>query len=107
MSSLYIKIRFLSLFGLLGMCCATSGKVSFNHDIRPIMSDICFQCHGPDANAREAELRLDRREDAFADRDGSPAIVPGDPEESLLIWMINAEDEEDRMPPKKHQRRLD
>ena len=106
MSSLCIKIRFLSLFGLLGICCATSGKVSFNHDIRPIMSDICFQCHGPDANAREAELRLDRREDAFADRDGSPAIVPGDPEESLLIWMINAEDEEDRMPPKKHQRRL-
>ena len=81
-------------------------KVSFNHDIRPLMSDICFQCHGPDAAAREADLRLDIRDQAIADRDGSFAIVPGDPEESLLIWMINAEDEEDIMPPKDHPREL-
>jgi hypothetical protein len=70
------------------------------------MSDTCFQCHGPDANKREAELRFDIRDDAIADRDGSPAIVPGNPDESLMIFMINSEDEEDRMPPENHPRRL-
>ncbi|MCB1120985.1 MAG: DUF1553 domain-containing protein [Verrucomicrobiae bacterium] len=81
-------------------------KVSFNYDIRPIMSDTCFLCHGPDEGQREAELRLDIREEAIADRDGSPAIVPGDPESSLMIWMINSDDEEDHMPPFKHPRQL-
>ena len=70
------------------------------------MSDTCFVCHGPDSNHRKADLRLDTPEGAYADRDGSPAIVPGDAEESLLIWMINASDEEDRMPPPEHNRAL-
>jgi hypothetical protein len=95
----------ISVFVLTGWI-QISGKVSFNHDIRPLMSDICFQCHGPDANAREADLRLDIRAEAIADRDGSIAIVPGDPKESLLIYMINAEDEEDIMPPVDHPRSL-
>lgn len=82
------------------------GEVLFNRDIRPIMSDTCFLCHGPDASQREADLRLDTPEGAYADRDGSPAIIPGDPEESLLTWMINAEDEEDIMPPPEHHRAL-
>lgn len=81
-------------------------EVSFNYDIRPIMSDTCFLCHGPDETNREADLRLDIRNLAIANRDGSPAIVPGNPDESLLIWMIEAEEEEDRMPPKKHPRHL-
>ncbi len=51
-------------------------------------------------------MRLDRPEDAYADRDGAAAIVPGDPANSLMIWMINAQDEEDRMPPSEHPRRL-
>lgn len=85
---------------------AEEDEVSFNFDIRPIMSDTCFLCHGPDAAAREAELRLDLRAEAIADRDGSPAIIPGDPDESLIIWMINAEDEEDIMPPPSHPRSL-
>jgi hypothetical protein len=89
-----------------GLGAQLSGKVSFNNDIRPIMSDTCFQCHGPDANAREADLRFDIREEAIADRDGSPAIIPGNPEDSLMIWMINAEDEEDLMPPSSHPRTL-
>lgn len=81
-------------------------EIVFNRDVRPIMSDTCFLCHGPDAGQREADLRLDTPEGAYADRDGSAAIIPGNPEESLLIWMINAEDEEDLMPPPEHHRAL-
>ena len=66
------------------------------------MSGICFQCHGPDTNASEADFRLDIREQALADRDGSFAIISGDPEESLLTYIINAEVEEDIMPPLDH-----
>jgi hypothetical protein len=107
MFSLNFQTRFVVYgIGFLGLFLAAQAKVSFNHDIRPLMSDICFQCHGPDANAREADLRLDIREQALTDRDGSFAIVPGDPEESLLTYMINAEDEEDIMPPIDHPRRL-
>lgn len=92
---------------LAGVFCLQGfAEVSFNHDIRPLMSDICFQCHGPDAAAREADLRLDIRDNAIAERDGEQVIVPGDPEESLLIWLINAEDQEDVMPPPSHPRTL-
>ncbi len=70
------------------------------------MSDTCFQCHGPDAAAREADLRLDVRDEAIAGRDGEPAIIPGNPEDSLMMWMINAENEEDIMPPTNHPRVL-
>ncbi len=73
--------------------------LSFNHDVRPILSENCFQCHGPDAATREADLRLDIQEEAFKDRDGSIAIVPGNLEESLLVWMIESDDAEDLMPP--------
>lgn len=107
------SIRYpIALLAFLASSLSTSGQpdeqreVLFNRDIRPIMSDTCFLCHGPDASQREADLRLDTPEGAYADRDGSPAIIPGDPEESLLTWMINAEDEEDIMPPPEHHRTL-
>jgi len=79
--------------------------VQFNRDIRPILSDKCFQCHGPDANSREADLRLDEREDAIADRGGYPVIVPGDIEKSAFVARILSDDSDERMPPassKKH-----
>ena len=103
-----MNFRFPILLSVLGICSSLDAEdpVSFNFDIRPIMSDTCFLCHGPDETTREADLRFDIREEAIADRDGSAAIIPGDPEESLLIWMINAEDEEDIMPPIKHPRSL-
>ena len=102
----------IPLLAILASTLSASGQpedqreILFNRDVRPIMSDTCFLCHGPDASQREADLRLDIPEGAYADRDGSPAIIPGDPEESLLIWMINAEDEEDIMPPLEHHRAL-
>jgi hypothetical protein len=73
--------------------------VSFNRDIRPILSDRCFQCHGPDKNQRKADLRLDVRDEALKLRDGVAAIVPGDSSASALIARIHSEDPDERMPP--------
>src|SRR5687768_11512537 len=72
-------------------------KVSFGRDILPLLSDRCFKCHGPDAGSRQAGLRLDTPEGAFADRGGRWAIVPGKPESSLLVQRINHSDSP--MPP--------
>jgi len=66
----------------------------FDRDIRPILSDKCFHCHGPDAEKREADLRLDRREVAV-----ESVIVPGKPDESELVARISSDDESTRMPP--------
>ena len=66
--------------------------VDFQRDVRPILSDNCFRCHGPDPNTRMAGLRLDTREGAFARRDNGTAVVPGDLESSLLYKRITLED---------------
>ena len=73
-----------------------SEAVSFNSDIRPILTGKCFKCHGPDAGSREAKLRLDQRDSAIA----SEAFVPGKPDESLLLELVSTHDTDDRMPPK-------
>jgi hypothetical protein len=80
---------------------APGEKIEFNRDVRPILSDKCFRCHGPDASARKAELRLDQRENALAAHDSGRAIVPGKPGDSEVMHRILTEDEDDRMPPKK------
>src|SRR5690606_9693487 len=73
--------------------------VDFQGDIRPLLSDRCFACHGPDANTREADLRLDQREGALAEKKGRRAIVPGDPEASEILRRLRATDPDERMPP--------
>jgi hypothetical protein len=74
--------------------------VSYNRDVRPILSDRCFACHGFDEKTREAGLRLDLREAALEGGDsGEPAIVPGDPVASLLIDRITSPDPDVIMPP--------
>lgn len=83
--------------------------VDFNRDIRPILSNRCAKCHGPDASQRKGGtdgLRLDTREGALADLGGYAAIVPGQPEKSALIARITAADEDERMPPKEAGPRL-
>ncbi|MDG2122845.1 MAG: DUF1549 domain-containing protein, partial [Verrucomicrobiales bacterium] len=75
------------------------GVVSFNDDVRPILSDKCFHCHGPDEKNREAGLRLDTFEGAVADHDGVRALVPGDLAKSEMWFRVTADDEEEVMPP--------
>src|SRR4051812_2594222 len=82
------------LLGIAGLATAQDAPrptpLDYNRDVRPILSDKCFRCHGPDHAHREADLRLDRRDDAVAERGGSPAILPGDPDASELYARITA-----------------
>jgi hypothetical protein len=79
-----------------------SEKIAFNRDIRPILSDKCFHCHGPDEKERKSGLRLDVREAALKPAEsGAVAIVPGNPEQSELIARAFTDHESDIMPPSK------
>jgi hypothetical protein len=80
--------------------------IRFNRDIRPILSERCIACHGPDARRRQADFRLDRPEDALGDRGGYRAIVPGKPADSELVKRITAADPEMHMPPPEAGPRL-
>ena len=73
--------------------------VDFDRDIRPILSNNCFECHGPDEKNRDGELRLDRRNSAFAEHDEVVRIVPGKPADSELFRRIISSDDDVRMPP--------
>lgn len=74
---------------------AKGSRVEFNRDIRPILSENCYACHGPDKNRRKARLRLDERASALA----TQAIVPGKPDESELVARVLSDDAEEVMPP--------
>ncbi|MFT7619775.1 MAG: mono/diheme cytochrome c family protein [Planctomycetota bacterium] len=82
-------------------------KVSFLRDVRPILSQHCYDCHGPDEANRKAGLRLDMKDSAFAAIDADVfAIVPGNPEDSLLIELITSTDDSEVMPPAKKNDQL-
>ena len=81
-------------------------RIDFNRDIRPILSDNCFTCHGPDEQKRVNDLRLDRPENVFEDRDGHCAVVPGDVKASVLHQRITSSNPEQRMPPPDSGRNL-
>lgn len=86
-------------------CRGEHSAVDFNRDIRPILSENCFACHGPDAETREADLRLDQEESALEDRGGYAAVVAGDVSLSELVRRIESDDKDEQMPPpemKKH-----
>ncbi|HET6422214.1 MAG TPA: c-type cytochrome domain-containing protein, partial [Planctomycetaceae bacterium] len=87
------------LVAVIPLSAAAADRVRFNEQIRPLLSDRCFACHGPDGKRREADLRLDVREHAIGMGDGPQGIVPGKPEESPVWQRITATDPDLQMPP--------
>ena len=84
-----------------------SGPINFNREIRPILSDNCYTCHGPDSGKRKAGLRLDLKDGALTKlKSDNFAIVPNHPEKSSLVARITTKDEDDRMPPNKTGKQL-
>ena len=81
-------------------------EIHFNRDIRPILSDNCFQCHGFDSKNRKADRRLDIREGALKEKDGVKAVVPGKIEASELHRRIHSTDPDEVMPPAKNGKHL-
>src|SRR5579862_6806261 len=80
-------------------------KVAFNRDIRPILSNNCFMCHGPDSHQRKANLRLDLGDDAFIKHDNGRPLVPGDLSKSEIISRIMSKDPDELMPPPKSEKK--
>ncbi len=97
------RIRVIALALALTCCSAivhAEAPVSFNWDIRPILSENCLACHGNDAAKREANLQLVKPDSVFdVDREGGPVVAPGDAGQSELIRRITAADPDERMPP--------
>ena len=92
--------------GCLPRARAASAPVDFQRQVRPILSDNCFLCHGPDQSTRMVGLRLDTKEGAMGMRKNGAPIVPGKPDESLAIKRIFAEKADMRMPPVSSHRSL-
>ena len=98
----------------MGLCIAVLGqsvraddKIDYDRDVRPILSSRCFQCHGPDDQARKAGLRLDRFESAIKElKSGDNAIVPGKPPQSELLERVTSTDDDELMPPPKNGTKL-
>ncbi|NCF93685.1 MAG: DUF1553 domain-containing protein [Verrucomicrobiaceae bacterium] len=84
-----------------------AAPVGFNEDIRPILSNSCYRCHGPDEAERKAELRLDTRDGATKDLGGYAAIVPGNPNKSTILARISSHDLDEVMPPAKASKPLE
>ena len=80
--------------------------VDFNRDIRPILSENCFTCHGPDKNKRKADLRLDSHDGIFSTIKDLQTVVPGKPDKSELYRRITEKDADERMPDPKSNKRL-
>src|SRR5580765_1273782 len=104
----------MALCGVLGLFsgstafAATPGPsvIDFTRDVRPILSDNCYQCHGPDEQARKAKLRLDTKDGAFRIKDGKSIIIPGKSPESEIIRRVTQTDPDEMMPPPKSNRKL-
>src|SRR5215207_7166902 len=98
------RFLFVGIFGLLLMSSAiqAQSKIEYNRDVRPILAENCFACHGPDSASRKAKLRLDQREDAIS----MGAIVPGKAKESTLVERVHADNPKEIMPPPKTLKKL-
>jgi hypothetical protein len=94
-----LSVRLFLALNVAGVCLAAPPPVDFNRDVRPILSDNCFACHGPDEKHRLAGLRLDTAEGLLANRGGYKIVVPGDPAASRLVARISSAEKATRMPP--------
>ena len=83
-----------------------SPKLDFNRDIRPILSDNCFQCHGPDGNKRKADLRLDTKDGMFDEIDDIHPVTPGHVDQSEIYKRMISTDPKEKMPPAKANKTL-
>ena len=93
---------------LVPMTYAAEPAIDFNRDIRPILSNRCWKCHGPDEKERQAGLRFDSRDGVLAKLEsGKVAVVAGKPEESELVRRITSDDADERMPPAGQGKPLD
>lgn len=99
-------IRSILSILLIATATAQADKLSYNRDVRPILSDKCFKCHGPDASNQKSDFRLDSFENATADIDGVRGIVPGDLKKSEVHWRIHSDDPIDLMPPPEAKMKL-
>ena len=103
-------MRFFPIMGALWLAgaaiCPAANPLRFNRDIRPILSENCFHCHGQDAARRKADLRLDTFEGATAALEDGPALVPGKPENSALLQRMASHDPDEQMPPPESNRKV-
>ena len=107
-----IVFRLFACFTILSatttsLLSAEGGSIEFNRDVRPILSDFCFACHGPDKNHRQADLRLDTAAGLLGEAEKSGVVVPGKPAESELLRRILLADGEEKMPPAEFGKQLD
>lgn len=93
-NTLAAAIAAFCVVGASGWCRAADNGPHFNRDIRPILSEKCYSCHGPDSGTRKADLRLDTEAGSH-----ESVIVPGDPDSSELIRRVSSDDADERMPP--------
>ncbi len=101
-----LAIICLGILQLSPLLARDAELLSFNHDVRPILAENCFHCHGQDANKRKAELRLDIPSGAYVDLGGYAAVVAGDPEASELYLRVTHSDPDEVMPPPDSNRSL-
>ena len=106
MDRLYV-LTAIFVFGATSHLAAQDAvEIDFSRDIRPILSDTCYRCHGPDEEQLQADLRLDSRENVFADRDGYSILAAGDLKKSELWNRISSDDPDVKMPPEDAPRQL-
>jgi hypothetical protein len=93
--SVFLLASLLTHTGLAG----ADAPVDFGREVRPILSDKCYNCHGPDEGSRKAKLRLDTRAGALHVENATASILPGRSAESELVFRITSDDPEEIMPP--------
>src|SRR5260370_6262573 len=99
-------LSYATLISALVVRAAMAASIEYDRDIRPILSDNCYQCHGPDEKARKAKLRLDMKDSAFRVEDGVAIIKPGKSAASELVRRITTSDTDDLMPPPRSNHKL-